>query len=196
VLRFFVLLLIALAMPLAWAASAPADTVTAFHNLLLDNMRQGKSLSCSERIQRLTPSVESTFDLPFLSQHVLRRQWSSLSTAQQGEFTATLKDMIVTTYASQFTRYNGEQFTTLDTLESGGHRVVHARLDLASGEPVSFDYVLRETAGGWRTINVIAGGVSDLALRSTQYDRLFKDKGFAGLIDTIRQQDAKIKSGC
>jgi phospholipid transport system substrate-binding protein len=190
------LLLIALAMPLARAAAAPADTVTGFHNVLLDNMRQGKSLSCAERVQRLNPAVENTFDLPFLSQHVLRRQWSSLSAAQQGEFTATLKDMIVTTYASQFARYNGEQFTTLATQESGGHRVVHARLDLASGEPVSFDYVLRETAGGWRTINVIAGGVSDLALRSTQYDRLFKDKGFAGLIDTIRQQDAKIRSGC
>jgi phospholipid transport system substrate-binding protein len=196
VLRFFALLLLALAMPLARAAAAPADTVTGFHNVLLDNMRQGKSRSCAERVQRLNLAVENTFDLPFLSQHVLRRQWSSLSAAQQTEFTATLKDMIVTTYASQFSRYNGEKFTTLNTQDSGGHRLVHARLDLASGEPVSFDYVLRETAGGWRTINVIAGGVSDLALRSAQYDRLFKDKGFAGLIGSIRELDAKIKSGC
>jgi phospholipid transport system substrate-binding protein len=196
-LRFFALLLIALALPMAaQAASAPADTVTGFHDVLIDNMKHGKSYSCGDRIQRLLPAVDSTFDMPFLSQHVLRRQWASLSPAQQAEFTATLKDMIVTTYASQFVKYNGEKFTTLDTEDSGGHRVVHARLDLPSGDPVHFDYVLRETAEGWRTVNVIAEGVSDMALRSAQYDKVFKDKGFNGLIAQIREQTAKLKSSC
>lgn len=191
-----VLLATLLAAP-AQAAPAPADTVAGFHNLLLDNMRHGKTLGCSGRIQRLRHAIPNTFDIPFLAQHVLRRQWSTLSGEQQAEFTSTLEDMIVSTYASQFASHGGENFTTLTTEElAGGHRVVHARLDIPHDEPVRFDYVLRDTGGGWHVINVIADGVSDLALRSAQYDRLFKDKGFDGLLTQIREQVAKIRKDC
>jgi phospholipid transport system substrate-binding protein len=147
-------------------------------------------------MQRLTPAIDNTFDMPFLAQHVLRRQWSSLSAAQQAEFTATLKDMVITTYASQFTKFNGEKFTTQETQDNGNMRAVRALLELPAGDPVHFEYVLRQTPAGWRTINVIAEGVSDLALRSAQYDKMFKDQGFDGLIKQIKDQTEKLKSSC
>lgn len=195
-LRLFASFLLAIALPAAYAASpaAPADTVTGFHAVLLDNMKHPGS--CKDRMQRLTPAIDNTFDMPFLAQHVLRRQWSTLSEAQQTQFIATLKEMVVTTYASQFSKFSGEKFVTQDTQESGKMRSVRAQLQLPSGDPVQFEYVLRETPAGWRTINVIAEGVSDLALRSAQYDKIFKDQGFDGLITQIKEQTAKLKSSC
>lgn len=196
-LRSIALIFIALGLPAAYAASAPAaDTVTGFHSVLFDNMKHGASYSCKDRMQHLAPAVDNTFDMPFLAQHVLRRQWSALSEAQQTEFIATLKDMVITTYAGQFTKFNGEKFVTQDTQENGKMRAVRAQLQLPAGDPVQFEYVLRETPAGWRTINVIAEGVSDLALRSAQYDKIFKDQGFDGLIKQIREQTAKLKSSC
>lgn len=197
-LRFFALFFLAAGLPVAYAAipAAPADTVTNFHAVLLDNMKHAGSYSCKDRMQRLTPAIDSTFDMPFLAQHVLRRQWSTLSDAQQTAFIATLKDMVITTYASQFTKFNGEKFVTQDTQESGKMRAVRAQLQLPKGDPVQFEYVLRETPAGWRTINVIAEGVSDLALRSAQYDKMFKDQGFDGLLKQIREQTEKLKSSC
>ena len=195
-LRFFAFIVLALGLPIAYAAAAPADTVTSFHNVLLDNMKHGASYSCNDRMQHLTPAVDNAFDMPFLAQHVLRRQWRSLSEAQQTEFIATLKDMVITTYAGQFTKFNGEKFVTQETQENGKMRAVLAQLQLPAGDPVQFEYVLRETPAGWRTINVIAQGVSDLALRSAQYDKIFKDQGFDGLIKQIREQTTKLKSSC
>ncbi len=196
-LRLFAFLLLAIGLPAAYAApAAPADTVTSFHAVLLDNMKHAASYSCKDRMQHLSPAIDNTFDMPFLAQHVLRRQWSSLSEAQQTEFTATLKDMVVTTYASQFAKFNGEKFVTQETQENGRMRSVRAQLELPAGDPVHFEYVLRETPAGWRTINVIAEGVSDLALRSAQYDKIFKDQGFDGLIKQIREQTTKLKSSC
>ena len=193
----FLPLLAVLLMPLAHAAPAPADVVSDFHNVLLDNMHRGTALSCSGRIQHLKPAVENTFDLPFLAQHILRRHWAKLSDAQQTEFISTLEDMVITTYAGQFTHFNGENFVTLDSRDmANDRRVVRVRLELKSGDPVRFDYVMRETPKGWRTINVIAEGVSDLALRSAQYDRVIKDKGFDGLLAQIREQTARIKNNC
>lgn len=195
-LRFVVFILLACGLPTAFAASAPADTVTSFHNVLLDNMKHGASSSCKDRMQRLTPAIDNTFDMPFLAQHVLRRQWSGLNDVQKAEFIATLKDMVITTYAAQFTKFNGEKFITQDTQENGKMRAVRAQLLLPAADPVQFEYILRQTTAGWRTINVIAQGVSDLALRSAQYDKIFKDQGFDGLIKQIREQTAKLKSSC
>ncbi|PTU33056.1 ABC transporter substrate-binding protein [Stenotrophobium rhamnosiphilum] len=195
-LRFFALFLFVIGMPTAYAALSPADTVTTFHAVLLDNMKHGASYSCKDRGQRLNPAVDNTFDMPFLAQHVLRRQWRTLSTAQQNEFTATLRDMVISTYAAQFTKFNGEKFTTLDTQDNGKMRAVRAALNLPSDDSVHFEYILRETPAGWRTINVIAEGVSDLALRSAQYDKIFKDQGFDGLIKQIKEQTAKLKASC
>ena len=195
-LRFVAVILLTLGLPTAYAAPAPADTVTSFHNVLLDNMKHGASSSCKDRMQRLTPAIDTTFDMPFLAQHVLRRQWSGLNDVQKAEFIATLKDMVITTYAAQFTKFNGEKFVTQDTQENGKMRAVRAQLQLPAGDPVQFEYILRQTTAGWRTINVIAQGVSDLALRSAQYDKIFKDLGFDGLIKQIREQTAKLKSSC
>lgn len=195
-LRFFALLLLAAGLPVANAAgpAAPADTVTNFHAVLIENMKHPGS--CKDRMQRLTPAIDNAFDMPFLAQHVLRRQWGTLSDAQKTAFIATLKDMVVTTYASQFAKFNGEKFVTQDTQESGKMRSVKAQLQLPQGDPVQFEYILRETPAGWRTINVIAEGVSDLALRSAQYDKIFKDQGFDGLLKQIRDQTEKLKSSC
>lgn len=194
--RFLPLLALLILTP-ARAESTPASVVSAFQNLLLDNMRQGAALSCDARQQRLLPSVENTFDLPYLAQHILRPHWAELNDAQKGQFTETLQDMVVATYASQFARSGGETFTMLDTDDMAGNlRVVHARLEPKSGDPVRFDYVMHETPKGWRVINVIAAGVSDLALRSAQYNRVIKDKGFDGLIGQIREKTAQTKTSC
>ena len=45
-------------------------------------------------------------------------------------------------------------------------------------------------------INVIADGVSDLALRSSQYDQIYKERGFDGLLAWIRGQDKKTLADC
>ena len=43
---------------------------------------------------------------------------------------------------------------------------------------------------GWMIVNVIADGVSDLALRRAEYSRVLKNKGFDGLLDHIDGQIA------
>lgn len=195
--RLILLLAGALLLTAAYAGATPADAVNTFHAALLDTMKHGASLGCGGRIQRLKPVIENTFDIPFLAQRVLRRQWAELSPAQRSQFTAVLDEIIVSTYASQFSSHDGETFSTQETQEvAGGNRLVHTRLERRGDVPVSFDYVLHESAGGWRMVNVLADGVSDLALRSSQYDRLYKEKGFDGLIAHMQQQISQNKAGC
>lgn len=73
---------------------------------------------------------------------------------------------------------------------------MHAKLKPGSGDTVSFDYVLRPNGGKWRIINIVADGVSDLALRSTQYAKLYEEKGFDGLLAWIQEQTRKARADC
>lgn len=197
-MKILILLLAAtLFAPLAVAAttSTPAVTVDDFHAALLDNMKRGPALGCGGRISNMNAAVDSSFDLPYLAQRILRKRWSELSEAQRSKFVNALQEMVVTTYATQFSDFSGESFSTQTTEDSGANRVVHSKFRHGN-ENVSFDYVLRDSGGHWRIVNVIAEGVSDLAIRSSQYESLFKQKGFDGLLAHLQEQIAKNKTGC
>jgi phospholipid transport system substrate-binding protein len=173
----------------SFAAGSAADTVTTFHRILLDTMRDGASLGCSGRAQRLTPAIDTAFDLPALSALALRRRWSTLDDAQRQAFTASFRKLAIATYASRFATFSGERFETRDTVkQADGTELVHARLYPSKSDPVSFDYVLHDNSGQWKIINVIADGVSDLALRSTQYEQIMRQRGYDGLMLELKTQ--------
>lgn len=189
-------LTVAALLPAARAAG-PADTVTTLHDTLLANMKGGATLGCKGRSAQLAPVLDAGFDLPFLASRVMRRHWKTLSTDQQGRFTEAFRALVLATYTNQFAAFGGERFETLETREtSGGGRQVSAKLFPGSGSPVNFDYVLREVDGRWKIVNVIADGVSDLAIRASQYDKAFKAVGFDGLIEQINSQTAANRAGC
>ena len=184
------------AAPAASPAS-PAEVVASIHAALLDGMQKGPTTSCEDRIKKLDPVLRSTFDLGEVSRLVLRRHWAKLSKEQQSTFTDAMEQMVVTTYASQFNKFNGESFGAPVAQElPAGRRKVHTTMNHPPDAPVSFDYVLQPGHGGWRVINVLADGISDLALRSAQYDSVIKNQGFDALISGLRDQAAKNRTGC
>lgn len=194
--RVIALLATLLLSTTAGAASPAEAVVENFHQALLANMKQGQTLGCAGRINKLRPVIENGFDLPYLAQKILRKRWSGLTEAQREDFVVTLGHMVVATYADRFSSFKAESFSNTGTEElARGNRVVHSKFRHGSGT-VSFDYVLHETAGRWRIVNVIAEGVSDLAIRSAQYEGVFKQKGFDGLIAYMQEQTAKSKTGC
>lgn len=178
------------------AGAAPADVVTAFHGVLLDNMKHAKAYGCNGRETRVTHSIEAAFDMPFIAQRVLHRHWADLSADQRSQFVSAFGNMVTSTYASEFNDFSGETFTTLNTdALPNGDQLVHAKLTPGSGDVVNFDYVLRNQ-DGWRIINVLYDGVSDMATKSAQYQKLFEQKGFDGLLSWIRDQTSKTRASC
>jgi phospholipid transport system substrate-binding protein len=196
-LRTLVISLVVSFAAVAAAAPAPGDTITAFHGVLINNMKNGAKLGCTGRIQALGPAVDTDFDLLYLAQRVLRRQWKDLPAEQQQKFIITFRELVIGTYSSQFANYGGESFTTLATQDlADGNKLVHSTLVTGDRQTVSFDYVVHEVEGQWRIVNVVADGVSDLALRSTQYDRAFKAGGFDGLMKLLNIQIQGNKNAC
>jgi phospholipid transport system substrate-binding protein len=182
--------------PAAFAAT-PAEVVTGLHEALLNSMKHAKEYGCEGRVKHLQPVVDGSFDVPLIAQTVMRKHWGELGEAQRTQLIAAFRDTTVLTYASQFNSFSGEVFSTQETQPMpNGDQLVHARLQPNGGDSVAFDYILRGKDGNYRIINVVADGVSDLALRSTQYTRLFEQKGFDGLVGWLADQNKKMRANC
>ena len=61
----------------------------------------------------------------------------------------------------------------------------------SDGGKVSLDYILHLAGNEWRIINVIANGVSDLALKRADYTSYLKGKGFDALLAKLNEKIAQ-----
>jgi phospholipid transport system substrate-binding protein len=63
-----------------------------------------------------------------------------------------------------------------------------------AGQPdATLEYLLeREADGTWRIINIVADGVSDLALKRAEYQRLFASGGIEGLLAELERQTEQL----
>ena len=65
---------------------------------------------------------------------------------------------------------------------------MHSHFDIPGDKPVKFDYMLKEKGNSWRIINIIANGVSDLALKRSEYTTILQREGFDALITKINEK--------
>ncbi|MEX2481974.1 MAG: ABC transporter substrate-binding protein [Gammaproteobacteria bacterium] len=176
---------LAVADPAA-ADARPAAVVEQLHGALLEAMRQGEELGYAGRVELLEPVIHASFDFETIASIVTGREWKSASDQQRRAFLDVFTRLSVATYATNFSDYGGEQFVTGDSEESRGARIVRTHLEPGDGDPVSLNYMLREGDDGWRIINVVAQGVSDLSLKRAEYTAVIQSEGFDSLLERLR----------
>ncbi|NOT84200.1 MAG: hopanoid biosynthesis protein HpnM [Methylococcaceae bacterium] len=170
----------------ATATQTPKQVVEEFQTVLLEVMKQGQSLGYQGRYDKLYPAVTRSYDLNKIARIIVGKEWESLSEKQQAELVDVFIRLSVASYAHNFKEFAGEVFRfESEEQTSRGGMVVHATLVIPDGKPVRFDYMLKEKPNGWSIINVIADGVSDLALKRSEYTSILQRQGFDALITQI-----------
>ena len=170
----------------------PADTVTALHQAL--EAAAGGDLTWDGRYDLIAPVIRSSHDLGYIGRFTIRRQWRGLNEQQREAFLAAFSSLAINTYVARFGAVKSGAFSYSGEYAVEGERYrVSAFITPADGEPVSLDYVLRAEDGVWKIINVVADGVSDLALKRAEYQRIIGEQGIAGLIDEINAQAARLR---
>lgn len=183
-----------LIMPFSsWAETqeraSPEQIVNQLHEALIKAMREGPKLGYQGRYDLLAPVVDQTHDLDFIARTALGANWTQLTAEQQRAFKDVFRKLSIGSYAGWFKSHEGERFEFLERQPMPRDQVmVRTRLVQKGGEPVRFDYVLREGKEGWRIVNVLADGVSDLALKRVEYRAILQRDGFASLIDMLKKK--------
>lgn len=169
--------------------SAARQIVDQFQDELIDVMKNGKKLGYSGRYDKLKDSVTNSHDLSKIARIVVGKEWEKLTETQQQQLVDVFSRLSIASYAHNFKDYSGETFT-FDTEEetTRGGVVIHSHLTIPDDKPVKFDYMLKEKGDSWRIINIIANGVSDLALKRSEYTTILQREGFDALIAKINEK--------
>jgi phospholipid transport system substrate-binding protein len=153
------------------AAGDPGATqVQTLTDALLKSMRAGSAESMTERYRNLEPVIEQTFALPLVTRLAVGPNWASFSPDQQKAVIAAFTRFTVANYAHNFRDFDGQKFEIDDNvLTRGEDKIVRTRVIPRNDSPVSLLYRMHEVDGTWKIIDVYSNGVSELALRRTDF---------------------------
>jgi len=175
------------------ATDTPEATIASLHRGLIAAAKSSPG-NLDARYGALVPVIEQTHDLAYIAEFALRKQWPTLSDADKKRFIAAFEKLSVMTYASRFKN------VTEGTFKSGGPATTessraHVLTSIPrQGQPdVSLDYLLEQKNGSWRIINIIADGVSDLALKRAEYQRILGSGSLDDLIKDLEAQTARLE---
>lgn len=189
---FFLLLLSQFVVAEVNETEAASQVVQGFQAELLSVMQQGDKLSFAQRFEQLKPAVIKTHDLAKITRIIVSKEWQNLSTEQKQELIQKFSTLSIASYAHYFKSFSGESFKIESVKQlSPGQIYVHTFLVLPDDKDVSMDYLLKKTDDDWHIINIITNGVSDLALKRSEYVAVIQKSGFDVLISEI---SAKIEA--
>ncbi len=165
------------------------QVVDKFQSELIAVMKNGKQLGFAGRYDKLYGPVSNSHDLSKIARIVVGKEWEKLSEEQQKKLVDVFSKLSVASYAHNFKDYSGESFTIDSEEETArGGVVVYAHLSIPNDKDVKFEYHLKDKDKSWRIINIVANGVSDLALKRSEYTSILQREGFDSLIAKINEK--------
>jgi phospholipid transport system substrate-binding protein len=188
---FLCLFLLTINFSVAQAAQeiTAKQVVEGFQAELIAVMKQGKELGFKGRYDKLSVAITKSHDLSKIARVVVGKEWAKLTEEQQKKLEEVFSQLSIASYAYNFKDFSGESFKFASEEETTrGGAVIHAFLLIPGEKDVKFDYMLKKKSDNWQIINIIANGVSDLALKRSEYTSILERDGFDALITKINEK--------
>jgi phospholipid transport system substrate-binding protein len=178
-------------------ASEITASIEQLHTGLIEIMKAGKRTPFRQRYDKIAPVIARTFDLEVIVRQVVGPRWAALPPDQQGALGDAFRRYTVASYVSNFDEYSGERFEVLPGVAAfGNDRVVRTQIVTTSGQAHVLAYVIRQTADGWRIVDVLAdGSVSRVAAQRSEIRSVLSDGGGTGLLVSLRRKTAELSGG-
>ncbi|HET7608815.1 MAG TPA: ABC transporter substrate-binding protein [Gammaproteobacteria bacterium] len=178
------------------ATDSPGATIASLQQALVA-ARDKPNATVDERYRALEPAIVETHNLPYIAEFALRRQWAALTDRERQRFVGAFQRLSVMTYAARFGTVTRETFQPIEAgAPDANGRVEVTTAIKREGQPdVTLQYLLQRDGESWRIINIVADGVSDLALKRAEYQRVFAAGGIDGLIAELEQQTQRLERG-
>jgi phospholipid transport system substrate-binding protein len=182
----------------AFAAMDPAAArIQAFYDVLLDAMKQGKTIGIQGRFEKLLPAVHNTFDMPALTKTACGPAWAKIPPDKQKALIEAFERMVAARYANQFSGYSGERFVVEPAvIKRNADRIVRTQLVPADGEPTVLNYLMRGSGDDWKVEDVyLDGTISQLAVWRSDFAAVLQSGGADALLAKLKELTAQLMKG-
>ncbi len=178
-------------------AGPASDIIAKLNTVFIDVMQNAKALGYEGRYKKLEPALVEAYDFAEMTRVTTGRYWRRFTDDQKQQAVVAFHDLSIATYAARFDGFSGERFEILgEEPAPAGNLRVNNQIVPASGAPIHIDYLLRQTAGQWRIIDVyLKSSVSELAVRRAEFSDTLAKSGFDGLIADLEAKVAKLRKG-
>lgn len=172
-------------------SAEPAARIAHYNDAVTDIMKSKGNLAA--RTQRFEPVVREYYDMPTIAQLVVGPKWATSAPADREAAIGALLHHSATTLARNFSSYGGEKFVIDPAVISrGASKIVRVTITSSDGKNVLL-YQLREGKGGWKIVDVISGGVSQLAVQRADLAAAVAAGGAAGLARQLAKLDSAVR---
>ena len=174
------------------AQASGSDTVQGLYDILLNTMKNGRTLGQSGRFVQLEPVVRRTFDIASMARLSVGPSWATMSEPQRQQVIDGFGRYISAIYADRFDSYSGQKLQVTNEQPAAAGIMVHSQIVKANGEPVKVDYLMRKNGDSWLIADIyLDGAISEVATRRSEFAAILRNEGIDGLIAALnRKADA------
>ena len=178
-----------LSYPAQSAAASGGETVQGLYDVLLNTMKNGRTLGQSGRFMRLAPVIRSTFDIASMARLSVGSSWAGLSEAQRLQVSESFGRYISAIYADRFDSYDGQKLEVTGEQPAPAGVMVRSQIIKANGEPVKVDYMMRRNGESWLISDIyLDGAISEVATRRSEFATILRNEGIDGLIAALNRK--------
>ncbi len=200
--RFLILLLmagLAIAPAPARATATAGDPMSAVketvHQVLTIVTDPSYKSATSERREKLRRIIAPRFDFSDMARSAMGYHWRTLSQAQRDRFVQAFTGLLEASYMGKIEGYKGQKIIYIKQLQDGDLAQVNTSIVQPGGEPISVNYRLKQTNGGWKVYDVLIDQISLVGNYRNQFNRIINEKGYDKLVSAIKQKQQSIDSG-
>ncbi len=176
------------------ADDGPGAFVSRLGNKTIANMTD-VSLSETDRESQFRGLLREGFDVKAIGHFVLGKYRRTASPETVDRFVQVFEEYIVSLYAKQFSRYNGEKFIVekvVATTRPSDSMVMTKIIPTGGSEPIRVDFQVRNLGDKFKILDVRVEGVSMVLAERDEFTSYIAKNGgrVEALIDTLRQRTA------
>jgi len=164
---------------------------------LLQVMKEGKGAPFQQRYDVLAPLVTRAIDLDAILEGAVGSAWGTLAPDQQAALKAAFQHYSVATYVAHFDEFNGERFD-LSAPAASAAPVVRVRIVASKpgDESHTLGYTMRQTAAGWKAIDVTAdSSISQVVAQQEEIRAVVRSGGTGGLYARLQEKTKELSGG-
>jgi phospholipid transport system substrate-binding protein len=122
--------------------------------------------------------------------------WRKATPEQQQLLVEQFRTLLVRTYSTALSAYRNQviDFKPLRAPAADADVVVRSEVKQSGTEPVSIDYSLEKTSGGWKVYDVTVGGVSLVTTYRDAFASEVRNAGIEGLIKALAEKNRKLET--
>jgi phospholipid transport system substrate-binding protein len=195
----------ALLLALLVLAAAPAPAQDVAPDVLVKNVTQEvigivkqdqdiQAGSHKKTVALVEEKVLPHFDFNRMTALAMGQNWRKATPEQQGQLVEQFKTLLVRTYSTALSSYRNQviDFKPLRAQPADTDVTVRSDVKQPGGEPVSIDYSLEKSPGGWKVYDVVVGGVSLVTTYRDTFTSEVRTSGIDGLIKALSEKNRSL----